>query len=116
VALIEKKLEKRVPADKPRLSVVAPSGRRISARESSMDPITKTSHVRMIRSLAHMYKLQVLVDQSTLRCGTSCIEDLPDDELIGLHNTLRKAIDSARCGVPLHETDLISTDPMEAWG
>lgn len=96
---------------KPQLRVV---GTKQEPPRLGMCPITRTSHVRMVRHLAYMYKLHVLVDQATL--GYTCVEDLPDEALVQLHNDIRTAIDNARMGIPLSETDLIKTDRMEAWG
>jgi hypothetical protein len=79
-----------------------------------MDPITRTSHVKMIRHLSRIYKLQVLVDQATF--GHGAIEDLPDDALRALHKDLDTAIEEGRNGIPLEDTGLIRTNQIEAFG
>lgn len=104
-----------VEREKPQLHVVgAKSGKKVTARPGSMDPITRLSHVRMIRHLSRIYKLQVLVDQATFGLGS--IEDLPDEALKALHKDLDTAIEEGRNGIPLEDTGLIRTNHLEALG
>ena len=92
MALIEQKLEKRVPADKPRLSIV-PAGQTVPCGRA-MDPVTREGHVKAIRHLARIYHLQGLLDRSAL----GPLEDLPDESLYRLRRDLDSAVQAVRGG------------------
>jgi hypothetical protein len=100
-ALIEAKIAKHVPANKPVLRLVKPPPRRVGG----MDEVTRESHLRMIRHLRRMYGLQVLVDQATF--GRCSIEQLEDEEIIQLHADLNRARECGIEGISIEEAGLL---------
>jgi hypothetical protein len=104
VALIEQKIAKQVPADKPALRVVAPA----KQQRTRLDAITRESHLRMVRSLRKHYKafgFEILVNQATI--GKADLDDLDDDELIALHRDLDRARECLNDGITFEEAGLI---------
>lgn len=72
-----------------------------------MDPITRASHVRMIKHLRRIYRLHCLVDQATF--GKGEIEDLSDEEVVALHRELERARDCIRDGISLEDAGLLKS-------
>jgi len=102
-----------VDREKPQLRVVGRENPRLPTR--GLDPITRESHIRMIRHLSRRYRLQVLVDQAIF--GFVAVEDLPDDRLVGLHRDLDRARECLADGISLEDAGLIrSIAPLEACG
>lgn len=102
VALIEQKIAKRVPPDKPALRVVRDS---VAEPTATLDAVTRGSHAKMIRHLAKRYRLQILVDQATF--GKGAVDKLPDDELVALHHELQRARECMADGISLEDAGFI---------
>lgn len=101
VALMEQVLGKQVPAGRPALRLVS----RTHFVPESADPVTRESHLRMIRHLRNRYGLQMLVDQATF--GRGSLEQLDDRELAALHADLFRAFECLRDGVSWEDAGLI---------
>ncbi len=73
-----------------------------------MDPITRASHLRFIRTLVRSYQpmgLQLIVDRALV--GYAGLDDLPDNAVLQLHHDLDHAMDCAREGVDFKDAGLI---------
>ena len=82
-----------------------------------MDPITRESHLRMIRHLRTRWGLQILVDQATF--GRAGLEQLEDQELVQLHQDLYRAQECMMEGISLVDAGLLhACDPEseQCWG
>lgn len=101
LALMEAKLGGQLPAGKPALRLVPAS----TPRARTLDPITRESHLRMIRHLRNRYGLQLLVDQATF--GRGGLDQLEDDEVCALHADLHRAMECIRDGVSWEDAGLI---------
>lgn len=113
VALLEAKLGKQFPANKPRLQVVE-GGKAAEPKETDRE-----IHLRMIRALKRHwgpYGMGLIVDQATLGRGT--VEDLTTEELVALHRKMDRARECIQDDVPFEVAGLLdSTDNVqEAWG
>lgn len=62
---------------------------RVVGTGGALDATTRDFHVRMIRHIKRCWGLQPTVARALN--GRAMIEDMPDDELIALHATLRQA-------------------------
>jgi len=71
----------------------------------SMDPITRASHIRVIKHHKQFYGLQILVDQACI--GYGGINDLPDDAVMQLHKDLDRARECIADGISLEDAGLI---------
>jgi hypothetical protein len=111
VALIEAKLGEKAPAAKPSLRLVkAPT-----PPPASMDPITRESHLKMIRHLRHRFGLQVLVDQATF--GRAGLDHLEDQELADLHRDMYRAHEYLQEGISLFDAGMLKPpESEECWG
>ena len=78
-----------------------------------MDPVTRESHLKMIRHLQRRFSLQVLVDQATF--GRGGLEQLEDRELATLHNDLYRAHEYLQEGISLFDAGMLKP-PEECWG
>ncbi len=69
--------------------------------------IDRESHCRMIRHFrrAMGYAGQMLIDQAAF--GYASMEQLPDDELIRLHQDMERAMECIRDGVSFEDAGLI---------
>lgn len=109
--MIEAKIAKHVPAEKPQLRIVrSGSG---EDRLPGMDPIARESHIRMIRSLRRYYAAQgmgLIVDQATL--GKGSLDYLSDDEILQLHRDMDRARECISDGIPFDEAGLIRSAPL----
>lgn len=103
MALIEKKLEKRVPGDRPALRLVQDAPPK--SQEFTLDPISREAHVRRIRWLARAFRLQWLMDQGTFHVAT--IECLDDAELSALLADMERARECMRDDVSFEDAGLI---------
>ena len=82
----------------------------------SMDEATRSSHLRMIRSLVRAYRahgLDLIVNRATL--GKMSIDELSDAELATLHQDLYRALDCLRNDVPFEHAGLIDEGAPCAW-
>lgn len=98
---MEQVLGAQVPANKPALRLVSPA----PLVPQTADPVTRESHLRMIRHLRNRYGMQILVDQATFARGT--LEQLEDDELAQLHGDMFRAYECLRDGVSWEDAGLI---------
>jgi len=97
------KLLERIAAAQPDDAAVQHGG-----FSAPMDEVMRQSHYRMIRSLTRAYRqfgFQLLVDQATM--GKSGVDDLSDDELIGLHRDLDRARECLQDGITFEEAGLL---------
>lgn len=106
MALIEAKLGKRVPADKPQLRLVTTPA--VAPVKMGMDALTRESHVRMIGHLRRRYGLQVLIDQATF--GKGSVDELSDDELVELHRDMERARECIVDGISLEDAGLFRSN------
>lgn len=103
-ALLHKLVERisAAPDRKPALSAV------VGKRSTHFDAVARESHLRMIRSLAKIYRpfgVQLIIDQATL--GHASIDDLGDEDLIELHRALDRARECIRDDVSFEDAGLI---------
>lgn len=120
MAILEKKLGGKFPAQKPSLQTVEPRPHRQSVRR--FDSITRASHLDRIRYLARGYGLRWLVDQAAFdRPG---LESLDDDEIVQLHRDMDRAMECIREGIAFADAGLVRPltqqggcdDEMDDWG
>lgn len=73
-----------------------------------MDAVTRESHIRLITSLRRFYKpygMDLIVHQALL--GKSSLDDLSDEELIGLQRTIDRARECIADGISFEDAGLI---------
>lgn len=105
LALIEATFGKDHPLPRPNLRLVVSGAETAPGGSRQMDPVTRLSHVKMIRHFARRYGLQILVDQAVF--GHQSVEDLDDAALVALHRDLDRARECRDDGVTLEEAGLI---------
>lgn len=108
VGLIERGLRDSSGRSRPALRLVHPS----PVVDTGMDPVTRESHLRMIRQLRRAYRqfgFDLLVAQATM--GKTGVEALNDDELVGLHRDLDRARECLNDGVTFEEAGLLRSCP-----
>jgi len=103
VALIEDKLEKRVPARKPALRIVEAQ----PPRERFLDHVTRESHIKMIGHIRRRWgaPIQRIIDQACFGIGE--IHDLSDTALVQLHRDMERAGECLREGITLEDANLL---------
>lgn len=120
MAILERKLGSRFPAQKPNLQAVVPRPQRQPVRQ--FDSITRASHLDRIRYLARGYGLRWLVEQATFdRPG---LDSLDDDEIVQLHRDMDRAMECIREGVAFADAGLVKSlteqggddYEMDGWG
>ncbi len=92
---------------KPTLRVV-PTGKAFAQKDGfRMDVVLRESHIRMIRHFKRRWgqPMQLLIDQACF--GYMGVEQLPDDDLIQLHQDLERAQDCMRDGVSFEDAGLL---------
>ncbi len=99
--MLEKRLGAKSPPNRPALRLVSPT----PPLPQSSDPVTRESHLRMIRHLRNRYGMQILVDQATFARGS--LEQLEDGELAQLHVDMFRAFECLRDGVSWEDAGLI---------
>lgn len=77
-----------------------------TADDQCLDAITRESHIRLIRHLRRRCgpASQELIDRATF--GLSGVEQLPDEQLVQLHEDLERALDCVREGISFEDADL----------
>ena len=101
VGMIERGLSGGRP--RPLLRVVAPA-----PAPTGMDPITRESHLRLVRGLQRRYRacgFDLLVAQATM--GLAGIQDLDDEALVALHRDLDRARECIADGVTFEDAGLL---------
>ncbi|USJ00893.1 hypothetical protein MUG10_01095 [Xanthomonas prunicola] len=91
-----------VPGKRPQLRVVGAAD-----VERGMDPATRDSHFRMIRHHRRSWgpAMQVLIDQACF--GLEAMEQLTDDDLMGLLRDIERGIDCIREDVSFEDAGLV---------
>lgn len=101
------KLEARIAAAPPKRGKVVALR---PAPPSMLDPVTRQSHIRMIRHLRRIYRLHCLVDQATF--GKGDLEDLSDEELVALHRDLNRARECLQDGISFEDAGLLKSQAV----
>lgn len=94
------KLQDRI-ANAPRVKTI----RIVVSTSIGMEPATRRSHIKMIRHLAKLFRLQVLVDQAVF--GRQNLESLEDSELLSLRQDIERAKECFEQGIPLEDAGLV---------
>lgn len=99
--------EMKQSPQKPKLRLI--TGDDFDSRPSrGMDPITRESHLRVIRQLRKAFRgfgFELIIAQATI--GKTGVEALDDDALIALHRDLDRARECINEGVTFEDAGLV---------